>query len=377
MGWNRKSMGSFQQFVGCVKYGYFRRLIRKYLYMRRICLFLVSLLGSVSIYAQCDLSLVDTTHVLCYGQNTGSVSFLVTVPTASYSLSLSNGQVQYDNPVFVNLPADDYVATLSDGATCTVVLPFKIKEPAPLVLNLQCEGVSLVAEVSGGVEDYNYTWSDESGQGFSNDSEVLFEEGVMYALHVEDANACVKRDTVHLWAEFVVDSLVGSIPFEVNVSNASAQGVYNWDFGGDGMYDTPSPSHTFDEVGEYEIALLVLDASSGCEAEASLLVDAQGFELEVDDWAEMYNVFSPNGDGVNEVFAFLDNHAIVEFSARIYNRWGKKIYDWTDPKQGWDGRNVGGTIMSEGVYFYVLKAVGENGKEYEKKGTVTLFLGGK
>lgn len=343
--------------------------------MRRICLLLVSLLSFAFAFGQCDLSLIDTNHVLCSGQNTGSVAFSVSVPGLSYSLSLSNGQVQYDNPIFSNLPAGEYSVTLDDGVACSVEDSFKIKEPAPLLLNLQCEGVSLLAEVSGGVKDYIYTWTDEEGQVFSNEAEVPFEEGLMYALSVEDANACLRLDTVHLWADFSVDSLVGSIPFELSVVNESAVGVYAWDFGGEGAYDAERPSHTFDEVGEYEITLVVSDASSACEVATSLLVDAQGFELEANDWAEMYDVFSPNGDGVNDLFAFLDNHAIANFSARIYNRWGKKVYEWTDPKAGWDGRSSRGDLMSEGVYFYVLKAVGENGREYERKGAVSLFLG--
>lgn len=377
MGSNRKITGSFQQFVECVIYGYFRRLIRKCVYMRRISFLWVCLLGFVSAQAQCDLSLTDTTHVLCYGQNTGGVAFLVAVPGASYSLSLSNGQVQYDNPVFSNLPADEYQVQLSDGATCVDSLLFKIKEPAPLSLNLQCEDVRLVAEVSGGVEDYSYTWTDEAGQIFSTTSEIPFEEGVMQALEVVDANGCVRNDTVHLWASFTVDSLVGGIPFEVEVQNESSLGVYDWDFGGDGVYDTPNPSHVFEEVGEYELVLVVTDPASFCEVMSSLKVDAQGFELEPNDWAEMYDVFSPNGDGVNDVFAFLDNHAIAVFSARIYNRWGKKIYSWSDPKLGWDGKTAGGSAVSEGIYFYVLKATGESGEEYEQKGAVTLFLGGE
>ena len=87
----------------------------------------------------------------------------------------------------------------------------------------------------------------------------------------------------------------------------------------------------------------------------------------------MYNVFSPNGDQTNDVFAFLDNHAIQEFKVVIYNRWGKKIYEWSDPKNGWDGTNKSGNLVRDGVYFYSMTAVGENGKEYQHKGSVSLY----
>lgn len=53
---------------------------------------------------------------------------------------------------------------------------------------------------------------------------------------------------------------------------------------------------------------------------------------------EMPNAFSPNGDGVNDIYKAKENHkSIVEFHAYIFNRWGQKIYDWTDINGGWDG----------------------------------------
>ena len=87
----------------------------------------------------------------------------------------------------------------------------------------------------------------------------------------------------------------------------------------------------------------------------------------------MHNVFSPNGDQTNDVFAFLDNHAIQKFNVVVYNRWGKKIYEWSDPKKGWDGTNKSGYPVRDGVYFYSMTAVGENGKEYQHKGSVSLY----
>lgn len=62
------------------------------------------------------------------------------------------------------------------------------------------------------------------------------------------------------------------------------------------------------------------------------------------------NAFSPNGDGINERFQAKSYQSIVEFSAAIYNRWGQKLYSWTDPKDGWDG-TFNGKPVKQGVYF--------------------------
>lgn len=50
------------------------------------------------------------------------------------------------------------------------------------------------------------------------------------------------------------------------------------------------------------------------------------------------NAFSPNGDGINDIYKPKDGYRnIEEFHAYIYNRWGQKLYEWTDPATGWDG----------------------------------------
>lgn len=68
------------------------------------------------------------------------------------------------------------------------------------------------------------------------------------------------------------------------------------------------------------------------------------------------NVFTPNGDGKNDEFR-VAYRSIREFHCWVYNRWGKLVYEWTDPAKGWDGM-IGGRPASEGAYFYVIRALG-------------------
>ena len=74
-----------------------------------------------------------------------------------------------------------------------------------------------------------------------------------------------------------------------------------------------------------------------------------------------------------DYFNFLENHALVEFYAIIFNRFGKKIFESNDPSMNWDGKSVNGDAVEEGVYFYILEAVGEDGSPYSRKGSVTLI----
>lgn len=86
------------------------------------------------------------------------------------------------------------------------------------------------------------------------------------------------------------------------------------------------------------------------------------------------NAFSPNGDEYNEEFKAKEYQSIVEFHAYIFNRWGHKIYEWTDPAGGWDG-TFNGKDVKEGVYFLLCKAKGADGREYNIRKDVNLLRG--
>lgn len=90
---------------------------------------------------------------------------------------------------------------------------------------------------------------------------------------------------------------------------------------------------------------------------------------------EMPNAFSPNGDGINDVYKAKEGfQSIIEFNASIYNRWGQKLFEWNNPAEGWDGK-FNGTDAKQGVYFVVVKAKGADGKVFHIRRDVNLLRG--
>lgn len=88
---------------------------------------------------------------------------------------------------------------------------------------------------------------------------------------------------------------------------------------------------------------------------------------------EMPNAFSPNNDNINDYYKPKSHQSIVEFKAVIYNRWGQKLYEWTDPDaQGWDGK-FNGKDVAQGVYFCRVTAKGADGIKYDIKRDVNLL----
>lgn len=92
-------------------------------------------------------------------------------------------------------------------------------------------------------------------------------------------------------------------------------------------------------------------------------------------YLDMPNAFSPNGDGINDIYKAKDGYqSIVEFHAVIFNRWGKVLYEWDDPAGGWDG-TYNGKDVAQGVYFVNVKAKGADGITFKFKRDVNLLRG--
>ncbi len=88
----------------------------------------------------------------------------------------------------------------------------------------------------------------------------------------------------------------------------------------------------------------------------------------------MPNTFTPNGDGHNDIFKAKEYRNLSEFHAYIFNRWGQKLYEWTDPAEGWDGTYHGSEVKT-GVYFVLVKARGTDDVIYNIRKDVNLLRG--
>ena len=79
------------------------------------------------------------------------------------------------------------------------------------------------------------------------------------------------------------------------------------------------------------------------------------------------NIFTPNGDNINDAFV-MKGANLSNFTGKIYDRWGKLIYQWTDINTGWNGKDY-----SNGTYYYVVSYTNNTGKTITKNGFFQLL----
>ncbi len=86
------------------------------------------------------------------------------------------------------------------------------------------------------------------------------------------------------------------------------------------------------------------------------------------------NIFTPNGDASNRVFAPLHMDGVQRLSITVYNRWGQSLFTSTALNFQWDGRSAAGLSVPDGTYFWVLTYVPlrGDGTEQAMTGTVTI-----
>ena len=88
------------------------------------------------------------------------------------------------------------------------------------------------------------------------------------------------------------------------------------------------------------------------------------------------NSFSPNNDGINDVFLPVTNAIDPEYyHLRVFNRWGDKVFDTTDPNEAWEGDYKDGEYyLPDGVYMYRLEIKSVHEEVYrDLEGTIMIF----
>ncbi len=243
--------------------------------------------------------------------------------------------------------------------------------------------VDLKSSTSSNIVTYNWTINNAGISG-NNMTNHCFQTSGNYSvgLSVTDVNGCMNSSNpiniiidAHPVADFNYDPIKPLASADLvsftDASYAANIVSWNWYFMNNAQYTSTlqNPTFTYADAGEYVIALVV-KSDKGCSDTIlkSILV-GEDFGI------YMPNSFTPNGDGLNDIF-YGKGFGIKKFEMQIFDRWGEKVFTSTDLNEAWDGTFAakGGTKqIQEGVYTWRIKLTNVFGKSKELTGHVTLI----
>jgi gliding motility-associated-like protein len=286
--------------------------------------------------------------------------------TPPYTYRWSTGQ---SSPQITVTQSGVYRLEVQDSRGCKLESQVTVNLPIPMSLSLNVNTVPLCEEggqettvqlqLTDGLPPYQITWS--RGTPSSDGRVLTTRESGVFDLEVRDALGLLEkrsftikpRLTGPLKFTYLFDSQVefqgNLVGFAVNFSPQATWPfiVISWDFGDGTSTPMPSPIHRYANKGTYLVTLTVLDAA-GCLLKTSREMQVLDYYLEIP------NVFTPNGDELNDTF-FPKFRFIRNLELQVMNLWGELIYrslGQDDP--GWAGL-VSGEKAPEGVYVYQLR----------------------
>ncbi len=214
-----------------------------------------------------------------------------------------------------------------------------------------CAGTTVQLSALGSAGS-TYSWQDERNRFISSTSGISVspDRTTDYYLTAFNASGCLFQDTVSIavvpraQAGFILSKEQECFGISrIEFANRSLAGTdFRWDFGDGNTSEERDPMHQYEKTGEYQVSLTT--GNGVCFDRKTQIVQLAPLEVG--------NVFTPSVmDGRNDSF---EVRAQVQVGLKVFNRWGKLVYENSDYKNEWRGENV-----AAGVYFYELSLDGD------------------
>ena len=333
-----------------------------------------------------SLSSIIENAIDCENVNSGSIDLQVTGGTAPYTFQWNSGQINDD---LENIGPGNYSVIVTDSKGCEITDSFSVYRQEDITTSFDitfdadCENYIpyqiTTINIEGGVAPYEIIWSTGEVSGNNNETMTSSQNGTVI-VEVIDFLGC------ELQVIFDIDLFtLGSTGFNYSSPglteceilgfgdliqfNNTSTGDYisvDWNFGDNGLTVTneENPTHIYNAAGIYNVTLTAYD-STGC-----MFLSGRSF----DDYFTVTdpNVFTPNGDGVNDTirpwFKCMTN---VEIS--IYDTFGSLLYvEAGEDIYGWDGL-INGQMAENGNYIIVVRATTLFGEIIDLNGPITLI----
>ncbi|CAM1344118.1 hypothetical protein TAMYLO_460001 [Tenacibaculum amylolyticum] len=314
---------------------------------------------------------IDLTTVqqqLCVEDTAPSFEVTITGGTAPYSTSLNGGAFVDGRTLFDNLTAGEtYVVIVRDSNGCTSVsAPITLEPSVSLefanTLTYDCVGAATITGTVATIHASNVVYTLSGPENASNDTGIfnVTTPGI-YTLEVEHVNGCMRTIT-----DIEVETIQ---PLQLVIDDSQINRLIAIASGGIPPYEYSIDGGDFSSENEFIITqtrdyIIVVRDSRGCEQS----ITVEGVYITV----EVPNLFTPDGDGIQDYWYPDQVQTYHELKVFIFDRYGRELGTYNGIQQGWDG-TYQGRPMPSGDYWYTLEFTELSGERRRIMGHFTLY----
>jgi gliding motility-associated-like protein len=300
--------------------------------------------ASITVLNKPTVSISSPTSSICYGYT----QTITAVGADSYIWF--NGATT-NTAVIQPLINITYSVIGTNGGVCkdTAYLPITVL-PLPTIFasvnnTLVCVGQSVSLSATGNAVSYLWT----PGNLFGPNQTVAVNAPTTYTLLAQGANGCASFDFVFIDLKNASSLTPIANPSKICAGDSSALSVLggtvpSWSVNANPNQQFVSP------ISNTTYTFMAIDANNcSSKVDFNILIN-EDCDIEV------YNGFTPNGDGINDFWVIDNINKIPENKVIVYNRWGKKVFETTnyDNRDNyWDGQFDGKKVPS-GTYFFMI-----------------------
>ena len=341
----------------------------------------------LSVTLPLEMNLLPSADSICIGDSVIINAHITGGGNITYIVHLSDGTT--GTPPLIVHPLQDmsYIASITDSCGFTTVFDsiFVTVMPLPPTsftsdLTFGCEPFEVQFTETNPSEGQTYEWFFHDGYyGTGNTITHTYQNYGIYSVTMTATSffGCVNSQTISNMitvypkpdADFSYNPKTPAA-FDMVVFDDLSTTTYaaHWSFGDGHTSEYINAFNTFNVGGTYTVQLIA-ETEHGC-------LDTAFTQINIKEVFTFYvpNAFTPNGDGVNDVFMpmsiGMDNEG---YHFIIFNRWGEMVFESYDINKGWDGMTYSGEKAYEGVYTWLLYYNEIDNYNLKKTGTVTLI----
>lgn len=304
----------------------------------------------------------------CVGMCDGRIAVEITGGTPSYSYRWNTG---YDMSVLEELCDGTYRLTVTDANGCDISASFNIIQPEAISASatgydVSCFGGSdgiIIVEVNGGTSPYKYALNEFLSQS-SNINRLENISAGEHTIYITDAMGCMTRtnaiigspDRMSVDYQIVDVSCKEAADGEIHIAAVGGHPPYY--ITTDNESNTPLSDNAAITGLRSGIYHLVISDETGCTYSLkNIRIPDNSNEC-----LHVPNVFTPNGDGINDTWEISNIQMYPDAKIFVFNRWGQKLYEGDGTSEYWNGE-FRGKLVPAGTYFFVVY-IGEGYNTY-------------